>query len=198
MNKHDLLRQFSLNIPSHYQPESLNRVAHLQTESLKKAAVLIPCVDRKEGLSVILTKRASHLKNHPGQISFPGGKFEALDINLTHTALREAQEEIGLSPSQVQVIGQLPALATISRFSITPFVAIVDEQYHYQIDHNEVDYLFEVPASYLFDPTNLFTKKMQIKGTQHQIFAINYQKHFIWGVTAQIIQALQIQLHPSS
>ncbi|SJN41019.1 Hypothetical nudix hydrolase YeaB [Vibrio casei] len=198
MNKQDLLRQFSLNIPSYYQPESLSRVAHLQTKSLKKAAVLIPCVDRKEGLSVILTKRASHLKNHPGQISFPGGKFEALDLSLTHTALREAQEEIGLPPSQVQVIGQLPALTTISRFNITPFVAIVDERYEYQIDPNEVDYLFEVPASYLFDPTNLFTKKMCIKGIQHHIFAINYQKHFIWGVTAQIIQALQIQLHCSA
>ncbi|OEF29215.1 CoA pyrophosphatase [Vibrio rumoiensis] len=197
MNKQDLLRQFSLNIPSYYQPESLNRVAHLKSESLRKAAVLIPCVDRKEGLSVIFTKRASHLKNHPGQISFPGGKYEELDPSLSHTALREAHEEIGLSPSQVQLIGQLPELTTISRFSVTPFMGIVDERYSSQIDKNEVDYIFEVPASYLFDPSNLFTKTLQVKGKQHQIFAINYQTHFIWGVTAQIIQALQVQLHHS-
>lgn len=194
MNKQDLLRQFSLNIPQDYKAESLQRVAHLQKANLRKAAVLIPCVDRSDGLSVILTKRASHLKHHPGQVSFPGGKFEQFDKTLSNTALREAHEEIGLEPSKVNLIGQLPPLTTISQFSVTPFMSIIDENYHSHIDRNEVDYIFEVPASYLFDPKNLFTRKMKIKGVPHQIFAINYQQHFIWGVTAQIIQALQMQL----
>ncbi len=194
MKKEDLLRQFSLNIPAKYQPESLLRVAHLDPEKLRKAAVLIPCVDRPEGLSVILTKRASHLKNHPGQISFPGGKFEFFDHSLADTAIREAHEEIGLHPSQVNIFGQLPELTTISRFNVTPFIAFVDDGYQSKIDKNEVDYIFEVPASYLFNPDNLYSKKMQIKGSAHRIFAINYQRHFIWGVTAQIIQALQSQL----
>ncbi|TVO39383.1 CoA pyrophosphatase [Vibrio algivorus] len=194
MKKEELLRQFSLNIPVRYQPESLLRVAHLDPEKLRKAAVLIPCVDRPDGLSVILTKRASHLKNHPGQISFPGGKFEFFDHSLADTAIREAHEEIGLHPSQVNIFGQLPELTTISRFSVTPFIAFVEDGYQSTIDKNEVDYIFEVPANYLFNSDNLYSKKMQIKGTTHRIFAINYQTHFIWGVTAQIIQALQSQL----
>lgn len=194
MKKEELLRQFSLNIPADYQSESLLRVAHLDASQLRKAAVLIPCVDRPEGLSVILTKRASHLKSHPGQISFPGGKFEFFDRSLADTALREAHEEIGLHPSQVSIIGQLPALTTISRFNVTPFIAFVEDGYQSKIDKNEVEYIFEVPANYLFNPDNLYSKKMHIKGTAHRIFAINYQRHFIWGVTAQIIQALQSQL----
>lgn len=194
MKKEELLRQFSLNIPANYQPESLLRVAHLDASQLRQAAVLIPCVDRPQGLSVIFTKRASHLKSHPGQISFPGGKYEFFDHSLADTALREAHEEIGLHPSQVSIIGQLPALITISRFNVTPFVAFVEDGYQSLIDKNEVDYIFEVPANYLFNPDNLYSKKMQIKGTAHRIFAINYQRHFIWGVTAQIIQALQSQL----
>ncbi|WP_105902002.1 CoA pyrophosphatase [Vibrio gangliei] len=194
MNKEDLLRQFSLHIPQAYKTESLQRVAHLNHAKLRKAAVLIPCVDRPQGLSVILTKRASHLKHHPGQVSFPGGKFEPFDKTLSNTALREAHEEIGLEPNKVQLIGQLPPLTTISQFSVTPFISIVDAPYHSKIDRNEVDSVFEVPAQYLFDPRNLYIRKMKIKGISHQIFAINYKQHFIWGVTAQIIQALQIQL----
>lgn len=194
MKKEDLLRQFSLNIPVRYQPESLLRVSHLDASQLRKAAVLIPCVDRPEGLSVILTKRASHLKNHPGQISFPGGKYEFFDHSLADTALREAHEEIGLNSSQVRIIGQLPELPTISRFKVTPFIALVEHGYHSLIDRDEVDYLFEVPAEYLFNPDNLHSRTMRIKGTAHRIFAIHYQKHFIWGITAQIIQALQSQL----
>ncbi|MFV0577026.1 MAG: CoA pyrophosphatase [Vibrio sp.] len=194
MNRQELIQQFSLYLPQGYQAESLIRVAHLEQENLRKAAVLIPCVDRPEGLSVILTKRALHLKNHPGQISFPGGKFEQSDIDLANTALREAQEEIGLSPSKVKLIGQLPPLTTISKFSVTPFISIVDADYQTRIDTNEVDCLFEVPASYLFNPSNLYTKKIKVKGISHRIFAINYQQHFIWGVTAQIIQALQKQI----
>ena len=169
-------------------------MAHLDPEKLRKAAVLIPCVDRPDGLSVILTKRASHLKNHPGQISFPGGKFEFFDHSLADTAIREAHEEIGLHPSQVNIFGRLPELTTISRFNVTPFIAFVDDGYQSTIDKNEVDYIFEVPATYLFNPDNLYSKKMQINGNTHRIFAINYQRHFIWGVTAQIIQALQSQL----
>lgn len=84
---------------------------------------------------------------------------------------------------------------TVSRFKVTPFISLVDENYQASIDHNEVESIFEVPASYLFDPQNLYTNKMKIKGVTHQIFAINYQQHFIWGVTAQIIQALQNQLN---
>lgn len=195
MNTQDLLRQFSLHVPQGYHAESLQRVAHLSPDSLRKAAVLIPCVDRANGLSVILTKRAAHLKHHPGQISFPGGKFEPEDRCLSNTALREAQEEIGLKPSQVRLVGQLPPLTTISRFSITPFMSIVDANYRSKIDANEVESIFEVPANYLFNPQNLFMKRIHLKGTTHQIFAINYQKHFIWGVTAQIIQSLQCQLN---
>ena len=94
----------------------------------------------------------------------------------------------------MNIFGRLPELTTISRFNVTPFIAFVDDGYQSTIDKNEVDYIFEVPATYLFNPDNLYSKKMQINGNTHRIFAINYQRHFIWGVTAQIIQALQSQL----
>ncbi len=194
MNRDTFITNFSLHSPVEYHSESLERMRYIDQTTLRKAAVLIGCVERVNGLNVILTKRASHLKHHPGQISFPGGKFEEQDHTLVRTAIREAQEEIGLEPEKIHQLGQLPELMTFSRFMVTPVIAMVDSDYNTIIDENEVEAVFEVPADHLFDINRLYSQLFQFESYSHRVFAIPYREHFIWGVTAQIIQALQLQL----
>ncbi len=196
MNKEQLLQKFSLFNPLGYHSQSQQRVAHFPSEQLRQAAVLIPFIERPHGLQIILTKRAEHLKHHPGQISFPGGKCEASDPSVHFTAQREAEEEIGLKCDNTVVFGELPQLTTVSRFRVTPVLAFVKQDFTPQIDSNEVASVFEVPAQFLLNPDNLYTHQVMLKHSQHRLFGFNYQGRFIWGMTAQILQALQIQLHP--
>ncbi len=194
MNKHQFLHRFNLSLPHSYHQESLNRLQSTPSDSLRNAAVLIGLVERPHGLQVIFTKRASHLRHHPGQISFPGGKYEESDGSLAFTAVREAEEEIGIRSDMINLIGQLPALPTISQFLVTPIIAFIDPSYRPKIDPNEVELLFEAPAEFVFDQKNLFSQQFEINTHIHRIFAIPYQEHFIWGVTGQIIEAFQKQL----
>ena len=194
MDRNQLLRNFSLNLPVEYHSESVKRVAAVKKDGLRRAGILIGCVERDDSLNVILTRRAEHLKHHPGQIAFPGGKYEKFDQSLIHTAIREVKEEIGIPESKIQVLGTLPELVTISNFLVTPVVAMVKNDYVAELDSNEVDSMFEVPAGHLFDIQQLYSQIFEISGINHRVFAIPYKEHFIWGVTAQIIQALQQQL----
>ncbi|WED20563.1 CoA pyrophosphatase [Vibrio sp. JC009] len=194
MNSDEFIRNFSLNLPVEYHSESLERLSGQSTAHFRKAAVLIGCVERNSGLNIILTRRARHLRHHPGQIAFPGGKYEESDHSLEQTAIREAWEETGIPAHQVEVLGKLPELVTISRFSVTPVIARVSADYQPVIDKNEVDDLFEVPASHLLNIEQLYSQRFNIQGINHRVFAIPYKHHFIWGVTAQIIQALQQQI----
>ncbi|ENS5607072.1 CoA pyrophosphatase [Vibrio mimicus] len=193
ISRNEFIQQFQLNLPAAYHQESLLRVAHLTPDSLRKASVLIGVVERQQGLQVILTKRAAHLRHHPGQISFPGGKYEESDHSLQQTAKREAREEIGISEEKIHIVGQLPELVTVSQFAVTPILAFVESDYQIQLDHNEVDEVFEVPISFLLDRKKLYTGTFQLKNHRHRVFAIPYKQHFIWGMTAQIIQSLQKQ-----
>lgn len=194
LTRSDFLQQFLLTPPAQYHPETRARVAHLAKTSLRQASVLIGLVERPRGLNVILTKRAEHLKHHPGQVSFPGGKYEQYDNSLIDTALREAQEEIGLQPDQINIVGQLPSLATVSQFEVTPVVGFVAPNYHIQTDPNEVAEVFEVPAHILLDKNQLISQTFTMGNRKHRIFALTYQQHLIWGMTAQIVQALQNQI----
>ncbi|ASA54542.1 CoA pyrophosphatase [Vibrio gazogenes] len=189
-----ILRDFQLRQPSDYALESLSRTKHLSGQKLRKAAVLVAFVERPTGLNVIFTKRAAHLKHHPSQVSFPGGKCERWDSSVYATAIREAHEEIGLTQHQVELIGSLPELKTVSYFSVTPVVAFASPDYQATIDPNEVEEVFEVPADYLLHPRNLHHTTFILKNARHRVFAIPYQQHFIWGVTAQIVHALQKQI----
>lgn len=191
IDKSTLLQNFQLQLPTGYHRESLGRLAHLRENTLRDAAVLIGFVEREEGLQVILTKRAEHLRHHPGQISFPGGKYENDDHTLVNTALREAEEEIGIHQTHIQVFGQLPKLPTISQFNVTPFLAFVSPDYTTRIDQNEVAEVFEVPANHILNPEKLYSTKFNLRKTSHRVFAIPYQRHFIWGMTAQIIESMQ-------
>ncbi|WP_117234648.1 CoA pyrophosphatase [Vibrio maerlii] len=196
MNKQQFLHRFNLSLPHAYHQESLNRLKKTPTDAMRQAAVLIALVERPNGLQVIFTKRASHLRHHPGQISFPGGKFEQTDGSLAYTAIREAEEEVGIPSSMIEVVGQLPTLPTISQFLVTPIIAFVNPDYQPVIDANEVELLFEAPAEFVFNKQNLFSQQFEINEHIHRIFAIPYQEHFIWGVTGQIIEAFQKQLTP--
>jgi 8-oxo-dGTP pyrophosphatase MutT (NUDIX family) len=194
LDRDTLLKHFSLYSPVNYHCESLPRTAHIDTTHLRQAAVLIGFVERDTGLHVIFTRRAAHLKHHPGQVSFPGGKFESDDLNLCHTALREMEEEVGVGSDKIEVFGQLQSLTTISAFSIQPILAFVKNDYQACIDRNEVAELFEVPAHYLLHPHNLRSHTFNTHHQSHRIFAVSYDNHFIWGATAQIIHSLQRHL----
>lgn len=191
MDRNEFLNQFYMSPPSHYFNDQ--RLLTKNASSLRPAAVLIGLVERPHGLQVILTKRAIHLRHHPGQISFPGGKVEDEDLSVVETALREAKEEIGLDPKHVTEIGRLPALDTFSRFQVTPIIAFVAPDYQTQIDENEVQSVFEAPAKYLFNRSNLHSLQFRVQNGLHNVFAVPYKQHLIWGVTAQIIHSMQTQ-----
>ncbi|MEZ8901214.1 CoA pyrophosphatase [Vibrio sp. 10N.247.310.34] len=191
MNKDNFLQQFQLNSTVGYHPESVERVSHINDDQLRKAAVVVGLVEREDGLHIIFTKRAAHLKHHPGQISFPGGKHELSDPSMQFTALRELHEEVGIRSDQVKIVGQLPTLSTISKFLVTPIVVVVDSDYKPIIDENEVASIFEVPATYVLDQAKLHSHTVNLKKIKHRVFAMPFQEHLIWGVTAQIIQSMQ-------
>jgi 8-oxo-dGTP pyrophosphatase MutT (NUDIX family) len=163
-------------------------------EILKPAAVLVPVVDRNEGLTVLLTRRTDHLHDHPGQISFPGGRVDAGDVSPTATALREAQEEIGLPPEQVQLLGQLPLYRTGTGFEVTPVVGLVAPPLALALDPFEVAEAFEVPLSFLLDTRNHLRHSIEVRGRMREYWAMPYGPYYIWGATAGMIVTLGRQL----
>lgn len=157
---------------------------------LRPASVLVPLVERGGGLDLILTRRAVRLKHHPGQVAFPGGKQEASDPTPLAAALREAQEEIGLAPHDVRVLGYFDTHETITDFRVTPFVGLVSPGFRPVPDRSEVDEVFEVPLAFVLDPANLQLHGRRWKGGRRQYYAIPYGPHYIWGATARILKAL--------
>ncbi len=165
---------------------------------LKSAAVLIALVEPEkdgDGLQVLLTKRASHLKHHPSQVSFPGGKAEQEDSSLIDTALREAFEEIGLTREAVSVAGQLPPYQTISGFQVTPIIAIVERSQAYQIDENEVAEIFQVPLQHFLTTNIHHVLTASRNGKQHNIHFLPYKHYNIWGATAVMLKDLVSHLN---
>jgi len=185
MTKNEFLLRFNLQ---GLAPSSHN---YLHPQPLKSAAVLIGLVETESsGLQVLLTKRASHLKHHPSQISFPGGKAEREDDSLTITALREAQEEIGLSARAVNVIGQLPVYQTISGYQVTPIIAIIAKNQPYAIDTNEVSEIFQVPLQHFLKTTEHHVVVASKNGRQHNVHFMPYKHYNIWGATAAMLKDL--------
>jgi 8-oxo-dGTP pyrophosphatase MutT (NUDIX family) len=155
------------------------------------ASVLIPLVMR-ERLTVLLTLRPTHMSSHSGQIAFPGGKADPEDANAVATALREAQEEVGLEPGFVQVIGTLPIYTTGSAFIVTPVVGLVQPGFHLQPNADEVADVFEVPLEFLMDPANHRHHLVDLAGVQRGWFSMPYHdgstERFIWGATAGMLR----------
>ena len=191
-----LLARFLLAPLANYDQSHTARIRQrvASSKSLKRAAVLIPLVPRGDTFNVVFTRRARHLKHHPGQIAFPGGRYEPQDVDLIETAIRETKEETGILCNRNHILGQLPSLPTISGFLVTPYLSTVPENYRPALDPNEVDDLFEVPIQYLLNPANMRTERVTIDGVNHNIYAIPYSNYSIWGATAQMIKLLSNQL----
>ena len=151
------------------------------------AAVLVPIVDHASGLTVIFTKRTSHLKAHSGQVSFPGGKAEPEDPTPEFTALREAQEEIGLPLERVEVLARLPDYRTRTGFSVTPVVGLLRPPLALTPDPREVEEVFEVPLAFLLDPANHGRESRELQGRKVAYYVMRYGDRTIWGATAGML-----------
>ena len=166
----------------------------LQRE-LRDAAVLIPVVDRGKDATVILTKRAERLKNHSGQVAFPGGAIDPTDISPEAAALRETEEEIGLDGRHIEVIGRLPDYVAGSGYRIVPVLGIVEPRFDLSINADEVDAAFEVPLSFLMDPVNHRQDSRMWNDREWFFYDMPYGGQRIWGVTAGIIRTLYERLY---
>ena len=162
--------------------------------TLRPAAVLVPIVSRQPGLTVLFTRRATHLKDHSGQVSFPGGRVHAADASPEATALRETREEIGLDAAHIELLGRMPEYYTRTGYRITPVVGIVTPPFHMQADANEVEEIFEVPLAFLLDRANHQRQSREWQGETRWFYAMPYQGHHIWGATAGMLVNLSNHL----
>lgn len=161
---------------------------------LRSAGVLI-AVDLTDGApQVLLTKRSSALKHHPGQIAFPGGKQEETDADVTAAALREAYEEIGLPIDLPQVLGALPIHETVTAFLVTPVVAVLTDPFDIFADPGEVEEVFRVPLAHLTDPSNYIIQSRRWRGDRRYFFTVPYGPYYIWGATARMLRELAARM----
>lgn len=193
-----LRRRFTA--PGDWQPEFRGDTGGvLAGREPSAAAVLVPLVQRADGLHVLLTRRTDHLRDHAGQISFPGGRSEPEDGSPEATALREAQEEVGLPLSQVEVVGQLPSYTTVTSYVVTPVVALVQAPYTVALDSFEVAEAFEVPLLHLMNPAHHRRHVFSYEGGERQFLSMPWngpgadgqpREYFIWGATAAMLRNL--------
>ena len=167
--------QRNLRIQKHAPPEPV------------PAAVLVPLIDRPEGLTVLLTQRATHLARHSGQVSFPGGRVDPGDADVASTALREAREEIGLDPARVRVFGYLPDHIVITGFRVTPVLSLVTPPVSLELNPAEVAGVFEVPVSYVFDTNNHQARLRRVGDEELLLYDIPWEGQNIWGATAGML-----------
>lgn len=154
---------------------------------LRPASVLVPLVDRPEGLTLIFTQRTAHLAAHAGQISFPGGGLEECDADDVACALRETTEEIGLPDANVEVLGRLDIYVTRTGFRVTPVVGLVRPPFDLNPDPFEVAEVFEVPLSFFLDPANRRRESRTVQGSERFFYAFPYGERYIWGATAGML-----------
>jgi 8-oxo-dGTP pyrophosphatase MutT (NUDIX family) len=169
----------------------LNPDLHLPPDRVLRAAALLLAVwPHPTGARLILTKRASHLKHHPGQIAFPGGKVDSGDASPQAAALREASEEVGLAPENVQVIGCMPAHETVTGFTVQPFVGLVRADFTPRPEVGEVDEVFTVPLSHVLDVGRFAIERRLWLGQWRRYYTVPYGPYYTWGATARILRGL--------
>jgi 8-oxo-dGTP pyrophosphatase MutT (NUDIX family) len=175
-------------------PEVVSRMRALLPERRVPAAVLVPLVEHAAGWTVLLTQRAQSLKDHAGQISFPGGRVEPGDESPWAAALRETQEEIGLKPDLVEFAGFLPDHVVITGFRVTPVVGFVNPAYQLRIAESEVHDVFEVPLDFILNAANHKLRRREIGDLSFEVHDIPYGERNIWGATAGMLMTLRRML----
>ena len=163
---------------------------------LRPAGVLVP-VEIIAGIPhILLTKRASHLKHHPGQIAFPGGKLDEGDADVEATALREAREEIGLPEGHVRVLGRLPSHETVTNFTVTPVVGVIERDFEIRPEPGEVEEVFRVPLAHVTDPARFAIESRRWRGQRRHYYTVPFGPYYIWGATARILRGLAERMQP--
>jgi 8-oxo-dGTP pyrophosphatase MutT (NUDIX family) len=165
---------------------------------LTAAAVLVPLIERPEGMTVLLTKRTDHLHDHAGQVSFPGGKVDPADADAAAAALREAEEEVGLPRHKVDLVGQLDIYVTRTGFEVTPWVGLVMPPFDLKLDAFEVAEVFEVPLAFFLDPANRRRESRVWQGQERFFYVYPWPGYYIWGATAGMLNNLAEVLAPQS
>ena len=179
-----------------WTPEFTGDGQRLAGRTLRPAAVLVPLVRRPGGLTVLLTRRTDHLNDHAGQVSFPGGRTDPEDADAVATALREAHEEVGIEPDEVEVIGLLPHYTTVTAYEVTPIVGLLDPPRALRLDAFEVAEVFEVPLAFLMDPANHRRHAVEVDGLARQFISMPWgedargEPYFVWGATAAMLRNL--------
>lgn len=163
---------------------------------LRPAAVLVGVIGPADAPGLVLTKRSSRLQHHPGQIAFPGGKQEPFDTGPEAAALREAQEEIGLDPAQVRLLGRLPSHETVTGFDVVPVLARIDGDFDAVAEPGEVAEVFRVPLTHVLDPARYRIEGRRWRGQRRLYFAVPWGPYYIWGATARILRGLADRMAP--
>ena len=172
------------------EPRDLHMIALKEGTRVTEAAVLVPLVNRADGVRLLLTQRTAHLDDHAGQISFPGGRVEAADSGREETALRETEEEIGLPRSAVAVLGRLPTYEIPSGFRITPVVGWIEPPFELRPDPFEVAGVFEAPVAHFLDAARYQRREFHFRGRHRHYLAIPFEGRYIWGATAGMLYTL--------
>jgi 8-oxo-dGTP pyrophosphatase MutT (NUDIX family) len=194
--KDQLLRGLTVSVSGSSDFDLNKDHQNITHRSLRKAAVLVAVQMIEDTPHIILTKRAAALKHYPGQVAFPGGKVDAEDADAISTALREAEEEIGLPPSQVEVLGCLAPHVTITDFRITPVIGLVEGPISLLAEQSEVDEIFVVPLSFLTDPDNYYIRARSYFGKPRKYYTVPFGPYYIWGATARMLRGLAERLQP--
>jgi 8-oxo-dGTP pyrophosphatase MutT (NUDIX family) len=176
-------------------PEDLHLAKNAAGARVTDAAVMVPLVQRPEGVQVLLTQRTAHLSDHAGQISFPGGRVEAQDATREETALRETEEEIGLARTLVRVLGRLPEYEIPSGFRITPVVGWIEPPFDLALDAFEVASAFEAPLAHFLDPLRYERREYRFRGRHRHYMAVPYEGRYIWGATAGMLYSFAQMLN---
>lgn len=175
-----------------FMPDSVLRQL---TRNLRPAGVLVPIIERSGSLVVLLTERSAELRHHAGQVSFPGGGMEPGDADICATALREAHEEVGIQPREVDIAGYLEPTPTVTGFAVTPVIGFVDSSFVLCVEPREVKAVFEVPLDFLMDPRNEKHSQRDYQGTTIPVVTFHYAGQRIWGATANILITLRQKLY---